>query len=176
MKTETKLHTRPCINCTRPSSRGMYCRSCDAVWLIAERLDNFHKDPKCRKDFIEDLRKSNMFTPKSIWKDGEIRKVKKLMCLGEQMSGFCMGFTSAEIRDLVVRGYNLSIRNAEREETHAEAEQKAYYAGRQEVDKLHSQIKEQTRAKLGHLGDGLDFRSYLGFDPTKTDTTDEQSF
>jgi hypothetical protein len=153
----------------------MFCRSCDAVWLIAERLDNFHKDPKNRQNFIADLRNSNLFTPKAIWRDGEARKVKKLMILGEQLSGFCMGFTSAEIRDLVARGYNLSIRNAEREETHAEAEQKAYYAGRQEVDKLYSQIKEQTRAKLRHLGDGLDFRSYLGFDPTKTDT-DEQSF
>ena len=98
------------------------------------------------------------------------------MILGEQMSGFCMGFTSAEIRDLVARGYNLSIRNAEREETHAEAQQMAYYAGRQEVDKLHAQIREQTRAKLGHLGDGLDFRSYLGFDPTKTDTDDSPNF
>jgi hypothetical protein len=87
-----------------------------------------------------------------------------------------MGFTSAEIRDLVVRGYNLSIRNAEREEKHAEAQQTAYYAGRQEVDALHSQIREQTRAKLGHLGDGLDFRSYLGFDPTKTDTDDSPNF
>ena len=98
------------------------------------------------------------------------------MILGEQLSGFTMGFTSAEIRDLVARGYNLSMRNAEREEKHVEAQQSAYYAGRQEVDALHAQIKEQTRAKLGHLGDGLDFRSYLGFDPTKTDTTDEQSF
>jgi hypothetical protein len=176
MKTQTKLHTRPCINCTRPSSRGMFCRSCDAVWLIAERLDNFHKDPKSRQNFISDLRKSNLFTPKAIWKDGEARKVKKLMILGEQMSGFVMGFTSAEIRDLVVRGYNLSIRNAEREEKHAEAQQTAYYAGRQEVDALHSQIREQTRAKLGHLGDGLDFRSYLGFDPTKTDTDDSPNF
>lgn len=175
MKTETKLHTRPCINCTRPTSRGMFCRSCDAVWLIAERLDNYHKDPRNRKQFIEDLRKSNMFTPKAIWRDGESRKVKKLMCLAEQITGFVTGFTSAEIRDLVTRGYNLSTRNAEREERHIEAHQSAYYAGRDELETLNKQIKEQSRAKLGHLGDGLDYRSYAGFDPTKTDT-DEPNF
>jgi hypothetical protein len=154
----------------------MFCRSCDAVWLIAERLDNYHKDPVCRKSFIKDLRESQLFTPKSIWRDGDNRKVNKMKALGEQIAGFTMGFTSAEIRDLVVRGYNLSERNAEREEKHAEAQQKAYYAGREEIDKLHSQIKEQTKAKLGHLGDGLDFRSYLGFDPTKTDMDDSPTF
>lgn len=176
MKTETKSHTRPCNNCTRPTSRGMFCRSCDAVWFIAERIDNYHPDPKTREEFIADLRRNQLFTPQDIWKDGNAKKARKLMILGDQMKGFVLSFTTAEISQLVVRAYNLSESNAQREKKHAEARQAAYYAGRQEVDKLHSQIKEQTRAKLGHLGDGLDFRSYLGFDPTKTDTTDEQSF
>ena len=175
MKTQ-KLHTRPCINCTRPTSKGIHCKSCDAVWMIAERLDNYHKDPKTRLDFIDDLRRKQLFTPQDIWKDGNSKDAKKLMILGDQMAGFVMGYTRDEISSIMQRGYNLSKHNAEREQKHDEKREMAYYAGREEIDKLHFQIKEQTKAKLGHLGDGLDFRSYLGFDPTKTDTDDSPTF
>ena len=154
----------------------MFCRSCDAVWFIAERIDNYHKDPKTREEFIEDLRRKQLFTPQDIWKDGKAKEAKKLMILADQMAGFVLGYTRAEISELMARGYNLSGRNAKRDREHAEEQETALQAGRQEVDALHAKIREQTRAKLGHLGDGLDFRSYLGFDPTKTDTTDEQSF
>ena len=70
MRSECGLEVAPkCVNLpTNPLLRPS---------AIAERLDNFHKDPKCRKDFIEDLRKSNMFTPKAIWKDGEIRNISR---------------------------------------------------------------------------------------------------
>ena len=153
----------------------MFCKSCDAVWFISERIDNYHKDPKTREEFIEDLRRKQLFTPQDIWKDGKAKEAKKLMILADQMAGFVLGFTRAEISELMARGYNLSGRNAKRDREHAEEQETALQAGRQEVDALHAKIREQTRAKLGHLGDGLDFRSYLGFDPTKTDT-DEQSF
>jgi len=154
----------------------MFCKSCDAVWFIAERLENYHKDPRQRENFIAELRRNQLFTPKAIYIDGDKRAVKKLMILATQFAGFMTGYTAAEISELVARGYNRADRNAKREIDHIAAQEKASYEGREEIDALARKIKADTRAKLGHLGDNIDFSAYLGFDPTKTEMEDEPIF
>jgi len=154
----------------------MFCKSCDAVWLIAERLESYHKDPRQRESFVAELRRSQLFTPKAIYQDGDKRGAKKMMILATQFAGFTTGYTAGEISELMARGYNLSDHNAKREREHVEDQEKAAREGREEIDALASKIKQETRAKLGHLGENIDFSAYLGFDPTKTEMEDEPIF
>jgi len=166
MSQEKELPKRTCINCARETKKGIYCRTCDAVWFISERIESYHSDPVLRLSFIQELKRKNLFNPHDIFKEGKENKARKMMILGHQLMGFCLGFVGDEITTLVSRGYNLAKINTEREIERIERQSAAYQAGRKEIENLNAKIREETKAKLGHLGSGLDFRAYIGFDTT----------
>lgn len=167
---------RKCVNCARVTTKGIHCKTCDAVWFIAERIEGYHTDPILRQDFIEDLKKKNLFTPDAVFKEGKDLNARKMMILGHQLKGFCIGFIGGEITAVMQRGYNLAKMNTKREIERVEEQSNAFQAGRAEVEKLHAKIKQESKVKLGHLGDGLNFSAYVGFDHVATDTEEVELF
>jgi len=176
MSQEKELPRRTCTNCARETKKGIYCRTCDAVWFIAERVGNYHVDPVLRMKFINELKEKNFFNPLEIYRDGEKNKARKFMILGHQLMGFCLGFVGDEITNLLSRGYNLAKINTQREIDRIERQSEAIQAGRQEIEKLNEKIRQETRVKLGHLGSGLDFSAYIGFDTVATDDEEVLEF
>lgn len=176
MNQEKELPKRTCTNCARETKKGIYCKTCDAVWFIAERIESYHSDPVVRLAFIQELKRKNLFNPIDIFREGKDTKARKLMILGHQLMGFCLGFVGDEITTLVSRGYNLAKINTDREIERVERQSAAYQAGRKEIENLNAKIKEETKAKLGHLGSGLDFSAYIGFDTTVVDNEEVIEF
>lgn len=167
---------RKCVNCARVTTKGIHCKTCDAVWFIAERIESYHADPIVRMEFIEEMKRKSYFNPAEIFKVGKDTKARKFMILGHQLTGFCIGFVNDEITNLMSRGYNLAKRNTEHEIERVEEQSNAYQAGRAEVEKLHAKIKQESKVNLGHLGDGLNFSAYIGFDTAATDTEEVELF
>jgi len=167
---------RKCVNCARPTTKGIYCRTCDVIWFIADRIEGYHVDPVLRLKFIEDLKRKNLFTPAAISKEGDTLKARKMMILGHQLTGFCIGFVYDEITNLLSRGYNLAKIRTDAEIQRVEEQSKAFQAGRQEIEKLHQKIKAESKVVLGHLSDGLNRGAYYGFDPAATDENEIDLF
>jgi hypothetical protein len=176
MSQEKEPPKRTCTNCARETKKGIYCKTCDAVWFIAERIESYHSDPVLRLAFIQELKRKNLFNPKDIYKEGKDTKARKFMILGHQLMGFCLGFVKDEITTLVSRGYNLAKINTDREIERVERQSAAYQAGRKEIDNLNAKIRDETKAKLGHLGSGLDYSAYIGFDTAITDKEEVVEF
>ena len=167
---------RKCVNCARPTSKGIYCRTCDVIWFIADRIEGYHADPILRLAFIEDLKRKNIFTPAAITKEGENLNARKMKILGHQLTGFCIGFVFDEITNLLSRGYNLAKIRTGAEIERIEKQSAAFQAGRQEVEKLHQKIRQESKIVLGHLKDGIERNSYRGFDPAATDENETDLF
>lgn len=167
---------RTCANCGAIAKKGIHCRDCTVVWLIAERMESYLPMPKERIEFIEDLEARKIVSPRGMMEDAKSKAAKAMMNLAGQIDGFLRGFTSPEIPDLMARGYNLAKRDAKRLESAKAKQETASELPSQEVENVKREIKRETWAKMGHLVDGRDKDAYRGFDPTKTEMEDEPIF
>lgn len=166
---------RTCANCGAIAKKGIYCRDCHDVWLIAEHLANYMPDPCELARYIDDLESSKIDTPNALVAFATSKGAKAMRNMALRIAVTNEGRCLAEIATITARGYKLAKRNAKRLEAANAAKETMAQLPSHEAELLHMKIKRETWAKMGHIVEWLDGPAYTGFDPTKTDT-DEQTF